>query len=163
VLDLFFYWVITIYSWSQMFIGLDLYILCSKSLLIEKIPLFGVLWSMHHSTVHKEKSNQMKQCIKILLFHIYMKLNMFRGDAPPIIRSLKLHWQPLVFHAWKVVGRVVGRRCQAHVRHSCAWQRPPTTHPNSLPRIEKPEAASAVLGFWWWAVRRPETCWASYK
>jgi hypothetical protein len=31
-----------------------------------------------------------------------MKLNMFRA-TPPIIRSLKLHWQPLVFHTWKVV------------------------------------------------------------
>jgi hypothetical protein len=35
------------------------------------------------------------------------------GDTPPIIRSLKLHWQPLVFHTWKGVGLVVGRRCQA--------------------------------------------------
>jgi hypothetical protein len=35
------------------------------------------------------------------------------GDTPPIIRSLKLHWQPLVFHTWKVVGPVVGGRCQA--------------------------------------------------
>jgi hypothetical protein len=35
------------------------------------------------------------------------------GDTPPIIKSLKLHWQPLVFHKWKVVGRVVGGRCQA--------------------------------------------------
>ena len=26
----------------------------------------------------------------------------------------------------------------------------------------KPEAASAVLGSWWWAVL-PETCWTSYK
>jgi hypothetical protein len=34
------------------------------------------------------------------------------GDTPPIIRSLKLHWQPLVFHKWNVVGRVVGGRCQ---------------------------------------------------
>jgi len=33
-------------------------------------------------------------------------------DTPPIIRSLKLHWQPLVSHTWKVVGRVVGGRCQ---------------------------------------------------
>jgi hypothetical protein len=30
------------------------------------------------------------------------------GDTPPIIRSLKLHWQPLVFLLCKVVGRVVG-------------------------------------------------------
>jgi len=36
------------------------------------------------------------------------------GNTPPIIRSLKLHWQPLVFHTWKVVGRVVGGRCQGH-------------------------------------------------
>jgi len=35
------------------------------------------------------------------------------GDTPPIIRSLKLHWQLLVFHMWKVVGRVAGGRCEA--------------------------------------------------
>ena len=35
------------------------------------------------------------------------------GDTPPIIRSLKLHWQPLVFHKWKVVRRAVDGRCQA--------------------------------------------------
>jgi hypothetical protein len=34
-------------------------------------------------------------------------------DTPPIIRSLKLHWQPLIFHMWKVIGRVDSRRCQA--------------------------------------------------
>jgi len=37
------------------------------------------------------------------------KAQQVSGDTPPIIRSLKLHWQPLVFHTWKVVGR-----CQAH-------------------------------------------------
>jgi len=35
------------------------------------------------------------------------------GDTPPIIMSLKLRWQPLVLHTWKVIGRVVGGRCQA--------------------------------------------------
>jgi len=34
------------------------------------------------------------------------------GDTPPIIRSLKLHWQPLFFYKWKVFGRVVGGLCQ---------------------------------------------------
>ena len=34
------------------------------------------------------------------------------GDTPPIIRSLKLHWQPLVLHTWKVVRRVVAGRWQ---------------------------------------------------
>jgi len=34
-------------------------------------------------TIYKEKSNKMKQYIKILLFHIYMKLNMFRATHRP--------------------------------------------------------------------------------
>jgi len=63
------------------------------------------------------------------------------GDTPPIIRSLKLHWQPLVFHTWKVAGRVVGGLCQAqHVPdnvHQLHVQQPST--------YENPEAASAVL------------------
>jgi len=46
------------------------------------------------------------------------------GDTPPIIGSLKLHWQPLVFYTCKVVGRVVGGRCRAQ----CARQRPPTIY-----------------------------------
>ena len=42
-----------------------------------------VCGSVHHSTINKEKSNKMQQCIKILLFHIYMKLNMFRATHRP--------------------------------------------------------------------------------
>ena len=56
------------------------------------------------------------------------------GDTPPIIRSLKLHWQPLIF------GRVVGGR-QAQVPdnvHHLHVQQPST--------YEKPEFASVVLG-----------------
>jgi hypothetical protein len=64
------------------------------------------------------------------------------GDTPPIIRSLKLYWQPLVFHTWKVVGRVVCGRCQAQnvldKVHQLRFQQPST--------YETPEAASAVLG-----------------
>ena len=63
-------------------------------------------------------------------------------DTPPIIRSLKLHWQPLVFNTWKVIGRVVGGR-QAHTVpdnvHQLHVQQPST--------YEKPEAAGAVLGY----------------
>jgi len=33
--------------------------------------------------IHKEKSNMMQQCIKILLFLIYMKLDMFRATHRP--------------------------------------------------------------------------------
>jgi hypothetical protein len=64
------------------------------------------------------------------------------GDTPPIIMSLKLHWQPLIFHTWKVVGGVVGGRCQAqHVPDNVhqLHVRQPSTY-------KKPEAASAVLG-----------------
>ena len=65
------------------------------------------------------------------------------GETPPIIMSLELHWQPLVFHTWKTVGRVVGVRCQAQYTvpnnvHQLHVQQPST--------YEKPEAASAVLG-----------------
>jgi len=35
------------------------------------------------------------------------------GDTPPIIRSLKLYWQPLVFHTREVARRVDGGCCQA--------------------------------------------------
>jgi hypothetical protein len=38
-----------------------------------------------------------------------------RGDTPPIIRSLKLHWQSLVFHTYQVIGHVVGGHCQAQL------------------------------------------------
>ena len=44
---------------------------------------FDVCGSIYHSTIHKEKSNKIQQCIKILLFHIYMKLNMFRATHHP--------------------------------------------------------------------------------
>jgi hypothetical protein len=53
----------------------------------------------------------MQQCIKILLFLILNEAQHVSDDTPPIIRSLKLHKQPLDLHMWKVVGRaVVGLR-----------------------------------------------------
>ena len=98
---------------------------------------------MHHSTIRKEKSNKMQQCTKIFLIIPYLyEAQHVSGGTPPIIRSLKLHWQPLVFHMWKVVGRVVSGRCQAQYVpdnvHQLHVQRPST--------YEKPEAASADLG-----------------
>jgi hypothetical protein len=80
------------------------------------------------------------------------------GDTPLIIRSLELHWQPLDFHTWKVVGRVVGGRCQAH----CAWQRRPTTRPTTFHvcKIRGCQCSSRLLML---GRVSPETCWASYK
>ena len=80
------------------------------------------------------------------------------GDTSPIIRSLKLHWQALVFQTREVVGRVDGGRCQAH----CALQRPPTTCPTTF-HVWKTIGCQCsfrllMMGGMW-----PETCWASYK
>jgi hypothetical protein len=72
------------------------------------------------------------------------------GDTPPIIRNVKLHYQPLVLHTWRVVGRVVAGRCQAEPD---SVQQPHVQQPSTY---AKPEAASAVLGSWWWAVCRPK-------
>jgi hypothetical protein len=42
-----------------------------------------VCGSLYHSTTDKEKSNKMQQYIKIVLFHIYMKLSRFRATHHP--------------------------------------------------------------------------------
>jgi len=39
----------------------------------------------------------MQQCIKIFIPCLYEAQHV-SGDIPPIFRSLKLHWQPLVLH-----------------------------------------------------------------
>jgi hypothetical protein len=65
-----------------------------------------VLGSVHHSAILAvKKPNKIQQCIKILLFLILNEAQHVSGDTPPIIRSLKLHKQPLVLHTWKVIGR----------------------------------------------------------
>jgi len=63
----------------------------------------------------------MQQCIKILLFHIYVKLSMFRVTHRTVCLTTSTNYTS---------------------------KQPPT--------YEKPEAASAVLGSWWWAVCRPK-------
>ena len=80
------------------------------------------------------------------------------GDTPPIIRSLKLHWQPLVLHTWRVVGRVVGGRCQAQ----CAWQRPPTRSPTTF-HVWRTGGCQCSCRLLMMGSVSPETCWASYK
>jgi len=76
------------------------------------IPERDVCGSLRYSTIRKKKPDKMQQCIKIFIIpHLYEAQHV-SGDIPPIIRNLKLHWQPLVFHTWNVVGRVAGGRCQ---------------------------------------------------
>ena len=73
------------------------------------------------------------------------------GDTPP-----KLHWQPLVFHTWKVVGHVVGGRCQAH---TVPVNRPDHDQKHCYhhaPTV-KLEPATAVVVLLMMDVRTPET------
>jgi len=73
------------------------------------------------------------------------------GDTPP-----KLHWQPLVFHTWKVVGHVVGGRCQAH---TVPVNRPDHDQQHCYhhaPTV-KLEPATAVVVLLMMDVRTPET------
>jgi hypothetical protein len=52
---------------------------------------FHVRGSVHDSTIHKEKSNKMQQCVKIFIIPYLYEAQHVLGDTPPIIRSLKLH------------------------------------------------------------------------
>ena len=79
------------------------------------------------------------------------------GDTPPIIRSLKLHWQPLVFHMWKVVGHVVGGHCQAHF----TWQRPRLVF--RMFHVWKTRGCKCSFRLLMMSSVSPETCWALYK
>jgi hypothetical protein len=82
----------------------------------------------------------MQQCNKIVISYLYEAQHV-SGDTSPIIRSLKLHSQPLVFHTWRVVGSVVAGGCQVEydTLSDSVQELQPSTY-------EKPEAASAVLG-----------------
>jgi hypothetical protein len=98
--------------------------------------MFDVCESMHHSTIHKENPTRCNNVSKFFIIPCVYEAQHVSGDTPPIVRSLKLHWQPLVFHTWKVLGCVVGGHCQAHVHQ---------LHVQQSSMREKPEAASAVL------------------
>jgi hypothetical protein len=65
---------------------------------------------VHHSTIHKEKIQQDATMYQNFIIPYLYEAQHVSGDTPPILRSLKLQWQPLVFYTRKVVGRVVGGR-----------------------------------------------------
>ena len=50
---------------------------------------------------------------------IQQDATMHQNFIIPYLYEAQLHWQPLVFHTWKVVGRVVGGRCQAQSLSAC--------------------------------------------
>jgi len=72
------------------------------------------------------------------------------GDTPPIIKSLKLHKQPLVLRTWKVVGRAVVGRCQ--VAYTTCIGRHTAHH-------REPKTAQAASGFAYVESCRTCSCW----
>ena len=73
--------------------------------------LFNARWSLYLLDVWNYSWRKIQQDATMyqnfIILYLYEAQHV-SGDTPPIIRSLKLQWQPLVFHTWKVVGRVVG-------------------------------------------------------
>jgi hypothetical protein len=71
--------------------------MCAQICLVKANEL-DVRGSVHHSTIHKEKIQQdATMCQNFVIPYLYEAQHV-SGNTPPIIRSLKLHWQPLVFH-----------------------------------------------------------------
>jgi len=108
----------------------DLIIHKSQQYRIQLSFRLDVCGSVHHSTIHKERSNKMQQCNKILLFHIYMKLNMFRATHRPSSGA-----KNCTGSLWFFI----------HVRHSVS-DNIHQLHVQQPSTYEKPEAASAVFG-----------------
>jgi hypothetical protein len=82
--------------------------------LIVKIKVIVLYYMMPwtDTKIHEENPTICNNVSKFYYSNLH-KTQHVSGDTPPIIRSLKLHWQPLVFHTWKAVGRVVSGRCLA--------------------------------------------------
>jgi hypothetical protein len=89
----------------------------------------------------------MQQCIKIFIIPYLYEGQHVSGNTTPIIRSLKLHWQPLIFQTWKVVGH----------RHRTATTRPTTLH------VCKTRGCQCSFRLLMMGGVSPETCWSSYK
>jgi len=106
----------------------------------------------------KKNPTRCKYSIKFFIIPYLYEAQHVSGDTTPIIRSLKLHWQPLVFHTWKVAGRVVGGCYQAQ----CAWQRPLTTRPTTF-HVWKTRRCQCSFRLLMIGGVSPETCWASCK
>ena len=99
----------------------------------------------------------------VIISYLY-KAQHVSGDTSPIIRSLKLHWQPLVFHTWKVVGCVVGGRCQTQYVpgnvHQLHVQKPSTCFGRHTTHHQESKTALAASGFSeWWTLSGTYCAW----
>jgi len=98
--------------------------------------------SVHYSSIHTEKSDKIQQCIKIYY-------SVFIWSSTCFGRHIAHHQEPKTALAASGFAYMEGCwTCSCWTLSGRAWQRPTTFH------VCKPEAASAVLGSWWWAVCR---------
>jgi hypothetical protein len=79
---------------------------------------------------------------QILLFHIYMKLNIFRATHLPSSGAYNCTGSFWFYIGGRLFVRVVGGRCRAQYVPDNVHQ----LHVQQTSTYEKPEAASAVLG-----------------
>jgi hypothetical protein len=81
---------------------------------------FDVHGSMHHSTIHTEKSNKMQQCIKIY-YSIFIWSSTCFGRHTAHRQEPKTALTASGLHTWKAVWRVVAGCCQAENLWYSAW------------------------------------------
>jgi len=110
-----------------------------------------------NTVIHKENPTRCNNVSKFIIPYLY-EVQHVSGDTPPIIRNLKLHCQPLVFHKWKIVGRVAGGRCHAQ----CAWQGPPATRLTTF-HVWKTRGCQCSFRLLMMRGVSSETCWALCK
>jgi hypothetical protein len=95
----------------------------------------------------------MQQCIMILLFLILNEAQNVSSDTPPIIRSLKLHKQPLFLH--NTVESC--RTCSCWTLSGSVRVRQPSTV------LCKTRGCLCSFRLLMMGGVSPETCWASFK
>ena len=125
---------------------------CKWKILQTRVKVVAIY--IHKLTAHyyySEKPNKMQQRIKILLSPILNEAQHVSGYTPPIIRSLRLHKQPLVLYTWKVVGHVVAGHCQVAYATTTAFH------------VCKTRGCLCSFRLLMMGGVLPETCWASYK
>ena len=123
---------------------------------VEQLLTFRV--SVHHSTIHKEKSNKMQLCIK-LCYSIFIWSSTCFG------RHTAHHQEPKTALLASGFSYVEGCwTCSWWTLSGtyCAWQRSPTTRPTTF-HVCKTRGCQCSFRLLMMGGVSPETCWASYK
>ena len=83
----------------------------SASLICKSVPVLMLMDPCIIVQFTQRNRTRCNSVSKFIIQYLYEAQHVL-GNTPPIIRSLKLHKQPLYLHTWKVLGRVVAGRWQ---------------------------------------------------